>query len=78
MTAPGGFSSWPVRRGCEAAADHREPTAGETTCVIEAGEPEKHYWSDLWRYRELLCFLTWRDILVRYKQTAIGVAWILV
>src|SRR5512143_1780951 len=30
---------------------------------------------DLWRYRELLFFLTWRDVKVRYKQTALGVAW---
>jgi len=30
---------------------------------------------DLWRYRELLFFLTWRDIKVRYKQTLLGVAW---
>jgi lipopolysaccharide transport system permease protein len=33
---------------------------------------------DLWRYRELLYFLTWRDIKVRYKQTALGIAWVLV
>jgi lipopolysaccharide transport system permease protein len=32
-------------------------------------------WDDLWRYRELLYFLTWRDIKVRYKQTVLGVAW---
>jgi len=43
--------------------------------VIEAGQTERHYWKDLWRYRELLYFLSWRDILVRYKQTVIGVAW---
>ncbi len=43
--------------------------------VIEAGRTESHYWRDLWRYRELFYFLAWRDILVRYKQTAIGVAW---
>jgi len=43
--------------------------------VIEAGKSEKHYWADLWRYRELFYFLSWRDILVRYKQTVIGVAW---
>ncbi len=43
--------------------------------VVEAGRTERHYWRDLWRYRELLYFLAWRDILVRYKQTAIGVAW---
>ncbi len=45
--------------------------------VIEAGRTERHYWKDLWRYRELFYFLAWRDILVRYKQTAIGVAWAL-
>lgn len=43
--------------------------------VIEAGRAEKHYWHDLWRYRELFYFLAWRDLLVRYKQTVIGVAW---
>ena len=42
--------------------------------VIEAGKTELHYWRDLWRYRELFYFLAWRDILVRYKQTAIGIA----
>ena len=43
--------------------------------IIEAGRTERHYWSDLWRYRELFYFLAWRDLLVRYKQTVIGVAW---
>jgi lipopolysaccharide transport system permease protein len=43
--------------------------------VIEPGRTEKNYWRDLWRYRELFYFLAWRDILVRYKQTVIGVAW---
>jgi lipopolysaccharide transport system permease protein len=43
--------------------------------IIEAGRTERHYWKDLWRYRELFYFLAWRDILVRYKQTAIGVLW---
>lgn len=43
--------------------------------IIEAGRTERHYWLDLWRYRELFAFLTWRDILVRYKQTVLGVAW---
>ena len=46
--------------------------------IIEAGQTEKHYWQDLWRYRELFYFLAWRDILVRYKQTAIGIAWALI
>ncbi|MBN8560849.1 MAG: ABC transporter permease [Leptolyngbya sp. UWPOB_LEPTO1] len=46
--------------------------------VIEAGQTEKQYWRDLWQYRELFYFLSWRDILVRYKQTAIGIAWALI
>ena len=47
----------------------------EHTLLIEAGRTELHYWKDLWRFRELFYFLSWRDILVRYKQTAIGIAW---
>ena len=43
--------------------------------VIEPGRSFRHYWHDLWQYRELFYFLSWRDILVRYKQTAIGVTW---
>src|SRR6266404_166346 len=46
--------------------------------VIEPGRTERNYWRDLWRYRELFIFLAWRDILVRYKQTVIGVAWALI
>ncbi|MEO1391446.1 MAG: ABC transporter permease [Cyanobacteria bacterium J06634_5] len=45
---------------------------------IEAGRTEAQYWQDIWRYRELFYFLAWRDILVRYKQTFIGVAWALI
>ena len=43
--------------------------------ILEAGRTEKNYWRSLWRHRELFYFLTWRDILVRYKQTVIGLAW---
>lgn len=43
--------------------------------IIEAGKIERHYWLDLWKYRELFYFLSWRDILVRYKQTFIGILW---
>ncbi len=46
--------------------------------IIEAGRSERNYWMDLWKYRELFYFLAWRDILVRYKQTIIGVAWALI
>lgn len=43
--------------------------------VIEPGSDNKHYWKDLWKFRQLFYFLAWRDILVRYKQTFIGVIW---
>ncbi|PSM48407.1 phosphate ABC transporter permease [Chroococcidiopsis sp. CCALA 051] len=46
--------------------------------VLEAGKTESQYWRDVWDYRELLYFLAWRDILVRYKQTAIGILWALI
>src|SRR5215467_9823112 len=46
--------------------------------VIEAGRSERHYWLDLWRYRELFRVLAWRDLSVRYKQTVIGVLWALI
>jgi len=43
--------------------------------LIEAGHTERNYWRDLFRYRELFYFFAWRDILVRYKQTVIGILW---
>ncbi len=49
--------------------------ASREETIIEAGRTEAHYWRDLWRYRELFGFLAWRDVLVRYKQTVIGIAW---
>ncbi len=52
-----------------------QTTTATQELIIEAGKTELHYWKDLWRYRELFYFLAWRDILVRYKQTAIGVLW---
>jgi len=49
----------------------------QNVIIIEAGRTERHYWHDLWRYRELFFFLAWRDILVRYKQTVVGILWAL-
>jgi lipopolysaccharide transport system permease protein len=45
--------------------------------IIEPRRAERSYWSDLWRFRDLLYFLAQRDLLVRYKQTIIGIAWAL-
>lgn len=52
------------------------PTTPEL--VLEAGRASRHYWTDVWRYRELLGYLAWRDVKVRYKQAALGIAWALV
>ena len=49
--------------------------AGLHTTIIEPGRGERDYWRDLWRHREILYFLAWRDVIVRYKQTSVGVAW---
>ena len=46
--------------------------------ILSSGRTRKNYWSDLWRFRELFYFLAWRDILLRYKQTVLGVAWAVV
>jgi len=49
----------------------------EFDLILEAGGTERHYWFDLWHYRDLFIILARRDIAVRYKQTAVGVAWAL-
>lgn len=46
--------------------------------VLEAGRADSNYWRDLWRYRELLGFLAWRDVKVRYKQAVLGAGWALI
>jgi lipopolysaccharide transport system permease protein len=50
----------------------------EFDLIVEPGRSAKNYWNDIWRFRELFVFLAWRDILVRYKQTVIGLAWSLI
>ncbi len=49
--------------------------ASSEETVIAPGRAGSRYLLDLWRYRELFVFLAWRDLLVRYKQTVVGVAW---
>lgn len=61
----------PFVAGCRLLA--RE---AERDVVVEAGpEPLRRRAAELWNYRELLYFLAWRDLKVRYKQTALGVLW---
>lgn len=59
-------------------ADYAPNTNTKTKLIIEAGRTDRQYWTDLWRFRELFFFLAWRDILVRYKQTALGVIWAII
>ena len=49
-----------------------------TEVLVEADRIERQYWRDIWRFRELFFFLVWRDLLVRYKQTVVGVSWSLI
>src|SRR5579862_4542131 len=53
-----------------------QATAAEHVLILE---PSKGFFrlklGDLWEYRELLYFLVWRDVKVRYKQTVLGAAW---
>lgn len=49
--------------------------ASPTELILEAGRGDRHYWRDLWKYRELFFFLAWRDVAIRYKQTSVGLLW---
>ena len=57
-------------------------TSSEPTASFVRIEPSKGWVSlkikELWAYRELLYFLVWRDVKVRYKQTALGAAWAII
>ena len=48
---------------------------GDWDYIINSENFKVQYWKNLWKYRELFYFLSWRDLLVRYKQTVLGVAW---
>ncbi|MBP0621439.1 MULTISPECIES: ABC transporter permease [Cupriavidus] len=50
----------------------------ENVTYLESGRAAKDYWRDFWRHRELLMFMVWRDIIVRYKQTVVGTSWVLI
>jgi lipopolysaccharide transport system permease protein len=72
---------WGTKIAPPAHEDRTPPqsaVAGGYELIIEPGRAERHYWRDLWQYRELFQVLAWRDISVRYKQTVIGAAWALI
>ncbi len=45
--------------------------------IIEPGRTSKNYIKDLWVFRELFIILSWRDVKVRYKQTTLGILWVI-
>jgi lipopolysaccharide transport system permease protein len=70
-------------RSLDAARDERplprrmDALSKQVTVITPEGSPED-YWASVWRSRELMYFLAWRDLLVRYKQTIVGVAWTII
>jgi homopolymeric O-antigen transport system permease protein len=64
--------------GSAGASRPSNDPASAMKLIIEPGMTAKNYWRDLWHYRELVYFLAWRDVAVRYKQTAVGIAWALI
>jgi lipopolysaccharide transport system permease protein len=68
----------PIAARAADASRSRIDAPARSRLVIEPGMTARNYWRDLWQYRELLYFLAWRDIAVRYKQTVIGIAWALI
>jgi lipopolysaccharide transport system permease protein len=68
-----------ARQETSEAATAQPTTAAPDTLPVTVIEPRRGWQvldlSELWRYRELLFFLAWRDVKVRYKQTALGAVW---
>jgi lipopolysaccharide transport system permease protein len=71
-TTEGGFAAG------AAAASGREADALPHVRIRSEDAGVQLNLGDLWAYRELLYFLTWRDVKVRYKQTLMGVAWVVI
>ncbi|MBK5652368.1 MAG: ABC transporter permease [Rhizobium sp.] len=52
-----------------------EDVDAKPVTIITSRFASESYWLDVWRHRELILFLAWRDLVVRYKQTVVGIAW---
>jgi lipopolysaccharide transport system permease protein len=68
----------PGQRRLARVTEELAGSASRRVLVLEPGRAERHYWRDIWAYRELIAILAWRDVSVRYKRTALGVAWAVV
>src|SRR5436305_3021607 len=76
-----------VRRACDAVGDDGARMEGCVVTTATIGRTRRlqalpswhgHVIAELWTYRELLFFFVWRDVKVRYKQTALGAAWAII
>src|ERR1043166_5396752 len=82
-TRPAGEDSMPTREYAEPRHAGAAPASllADSLPMLRI-EPSKGWVSlklrELWEYRELLYFLIWRDVKVRYKQTALGAAWAII
>ena len=52
--------------------------SNEYDLIIEPNKGIQKQWHELWEYRELFFFLSWKNIIVRYKQTILGIVWSLI
>lgn len=67
-----------MTKSSEAITASESIVTKERITILEPGRAERHYWRDIWHYRELFLILAWRDVAVRYKQTIIGAAWAII
>jgi lipopolysaccharide transport system permease protein len=63
------------RGGAQVLCKRRGGRNVKPTTLITPSSHSENYWRDVWQHRELIGFLAWRDLLVRYKQTVVGIAW---
>jgi lipopolysaccharide transport system permease protein len=68
----------PSRRGRPHGPKEAAVREAAPEIVIRHGVAERNYWRDLWAKRELIYFLAWRDVIVKYKQTIVGLLWVLI
>jgi lipopolysaccharide transport system permease protein len=68
----------PAPHELQSAASTHGPARGPHVLIRSEESGVQLNLSDLWAYRELLYFLTWRDVKVRYKQTLMGAAWVVI
>jgi lipopolysaccharide transport system permease protein len=60
----------------EGKTNHTKPSGTGYEYIIEPSGPAVFDWNEIWRYRELFYFFTWRDVRIKYKQATLGFLWV--